>query len=167
MISGISRGSESGRPARLPPVSFLPYRLPVHPRKLPVVLALRKRGRLVFPALQVGHLLFEFLVAPVSILIQFSCFERFEDRATGLRGVAAVAEAAPCGEFRYFRERLPEVFTRAPQLQFAHAGRVDEKRSARKDDHLTVCRGVPATTVVVADVTHVHAALADQQIEQR
>ncbi len=51
------------------------------------MLPLCERGRLVFPALQIGHFLFQFLVAPVPILVQFACLECFQHGAAWLRGV--------------------------------------------------------------------------------
>ena len=54
------------------------------------------------------------------------------DGAARFTIVPAVAEAAGRAECRHVRERLIERLVRVPQLQFAHAGRVDDDPAARQ-----------------------------------
>ena len=80
-------------------------------------------------------------------------------RAAGLAGVTAVAEAAALADRLDVGERAGDRFARVPQLQLAHAGRVDQDAAAGQQHELTAGRGVAAAAVGLAHFARAQHAL--------
>src|SRR5688572_21704444 len=81
------------------------------------------QARALAPQLQVGG---------ETALVESALRERRAHRASGLRPVRAVAEAAARGQCLDVLEGGVEPRARLPQLQLAHAGRVHHERARRQ-----------------------------------
>src|SRR6266545_3936287 len=68
-------------------------------------------------------------------------------RASGLAAVTAVAEAAPRGQLLDLGEGGAEPLAGLPELQLAHARRVEDETAAGKHEELPVGRGVAPAVV--------------------
>src|SRR5579862_4702026 len=90
-----------------------------------------------------------------------------DDRAAGLGHVAAVAEAAASAKRfdvgKRSRDRLPGV----PQLQFAHARRVDQDAAAREEHELAAGARMTAAVNARTHVARSEDLLADERVGER
>src|SRR5215471_10005446 len=121
-----------------PLLRILPHRLVNH---LPLSIALLERDR-------VGH---QFVMARFALQLAVAFETRFADRARAQRRfdgasrfaiVRAVTEAALASSFGDFVEDRIDAFLRRPELQLAHAGRIDERGAVGQRDQLAMSRGV-------------------------
>src|SRR5688572_28731441 len=102
--------------------------------------ALPRRGleTLVEPALEVRKLTLELLVARPARERERAVVERRLHRATRLRPVGAVGEAALRGELFHVGERLGDAVRRLPELQLPHPRGVEDETATGKQDELAV-----------------------------
>src|SRR4051794_33734586 len=89
------------------------------------------------------------------------------NRAVRLAGVPAVAETAAFSQCVDFGEGARERVGGVPQLQFAHAGRVDQDAPVGQDQELTGGAGVTAAAIAGADVAREQPLFADQRVRDR
>ena len=76
--------------------------------------------------------------------------ERFEHRTPILLRMGAVAEVAAHRQRVNFRKGLLRSFTGNPDVEFSHAGRINNHATLREEDHLAPRSGMPAFGVIRA-----------------
>src|SRR5262249_10265746 len=132
----------------------------------PVVLHFAFKLRIRAPS-GVGLLPLEFLKALPASGIQRAILERRLNRTAWLGAVRAVAIPAACGERCNIGERRVEcVRVHVPELQLAHARRVDDDEARRRDDELAVRRRVPpARPARIADRARELTRRADELVD--
>jgi hypothetical protein len=89
-----------------------------------------------------------------------------DHRAAGFVAVAAVAEPAVGGEVRDVRKGLRQAAA-VPQLQLAHARRVDQQPGVGQENQLAVGAGVPAPAVPVPDFLRAQQFLSHKAVDDR
>ena len=74
----------------------------------------------------------------------------------------------PAASFHDVLEGLARAFRLGPQLQLAHAGRVDQQAAAlRQQDQLAMAGGMAAARIAGAHIAGLQHLLADQGVDQR
>jgi hypothetical protein len=89
-----------------------------------------------------------------------------EYRATGFVAVPAVAEPAVGSEVGDVRKGLRQAAA-VPQLQLAHARRVDQQPAAGKENQLAIRAGVAAAAVPVPDFLRAQQLVSHEAVDDR
>src|SRR5918994_5858074 len=97
------------------------------------------------------QLALELPVARVAVAVERTVGERAAHGAPRLPLVPAVVEAAPADERFDVAEGCVEPLAHVPQLQLAHARRVEQQPATGQPDELAARRRVPTAPVALAD----------------
>ena len=99
----------------------------------------------VLARLEALQLVLQLQIALEAVRRERALFDRLLHRAARLVAMAAIGEVAACGELYDVVEGLARAFGLRPQLQLAHARRVDQQAAAvRQQDQVAMARGVAA-----------------------
>src|ERR1043166_1853899 len=147
------------------------HKFPVIPMALvdsfPAFLEVARKSR-VSLARRVRLFTLEFLETLPAIEFERPVLERALDRTTGLIAMRAIAEPAQGGERRDIgKRRVERRGRRVPELQLAHARRVDDEHAGWRDDQFAPGRRVPAFADGVADCVRRLPFDAENPIDER
>jgi len=92
----------------------------------------------------------QFVIALQAIFIESVCGDGFADGAAGFGCVAAVSELAVASESLNVGEDSAETMGGVPELEFAHAGSVDDNTTSGDENELARGGGVAAAIIVGA-----------------
>lgn len=125
----------------------------------------------VFPqlleSLQPVHLLLQLHVILIAISIEDTAVDRGRDSASRLGRVRAVSEPALLRELLDVRKTLLDIALTSPQLEFAHAGRIDDHAAVRVNQQGPSGRRMPSLADGAAHRLDLLPVFTEQQIDDR
>ena len=139
----------------LPNRSIVPLRRLVH--DLPFALLLQRRQFIRHHFVLPGFAQ-QFAIALPTVGREPPVGQRLRHRAARLAAVRAIANRQRSGRSAISSKVCADTLLPGPELQFAHAGRIDQRPALRQRDQFAMGRGMPSATVGLAHFRRAAAA---------